>query len=133
MATIRELMKLGKSEAVLSAPVIRKENDEKRLAAQIKEVLDARAPKIPEPEPRELGAMEPGEQIPMDHPPQDAAQKEHLWFTACHTFETEIGIIIDPRPQSESAWIALQMGPNQPPLLLREFPLFNRASSNNPY
>jgi len=135
MSTLRELEESLKPQAEgrAAALVIRGEDEKKRLSAQIKDVLAATAPKIPQPEPRELGATVSGERIPMDHPLANAKEEEKLWFEACYAIDTKLGIVIDSDSKSECAWIALQRGSSQSPLLLHKLPLINRASMSNPF
>ena len=109
------------------------ETDKAALAATIKATLDATAPKIETPatEPRELAEMEPGEQVPMDHP-QDPTDKEAAaWFTACHAFDSKLAIVLEPSP-SPFAWIAVEQAGRNPILILR-LPLLNRPSNATPF
>lgn len=109
------------------------ETEKAAKAAEIKAMFDASAPKAPAPAPRELGAAQPGEQIPMDHPPADAAEDERIWFSACHSFESEMCIVIEPGETSEHAWIACRPGQHRTPILLHRLPLINRPCGDNPY
>jgi hypothetical protein len=94
------------------------------LAASIKQSMDACAPKAQPPAPRELGAITPGERIPMSHPDQGAPDAEWEWFDSMHSFESDLGIVIDPN--GEQAWIAVKAFKTKPPILLHRLPLFNR-------
>lgn len=143
MPTLAELLaaKGGREAAQGTAPptnqrgegtVIRAEDDRARLAADIKRSLDLGAPKV-RPQ-RELGEMEKGEQIPMDHPAADAPESEWEWFDCLHSFETELGVVIEPGEQGEAkaAWLALQWGEKRP-LLLHRLPVLNRPCAGNPF
>lgn len=145
MATLAEIM--ARKAAGAKAPaapsgetkgmVIRAEDERERLAASIKMTLDASAPKAQAParesseDRRELGAMEPGERLPMDHPPQGAPESEWDYFNCLHSFTTDLGIVIDL--DGQSAWLAVTGMPNRPPLLLHKLPLFNRPTANQPF
>ena len=104
-------------------------------AAAIKRSLDAGAPKTPPPLPyanqRELGAMEKGERIPNDFPPQGAPDADWVWFDSLHSFETDLGLVIEPT--GTHGWIALKAHPSYPPVLLYRLPLINRPETNNPF
>lgn len=112
------------------------ESEKAALAASIKQTLDATAPKqmppLPKDDPRrELGAMEPGERIPVDHPHQGAPDKAWEWFDSAHSFDTELVIVIEPT--GEHAWIAVQSKKFSPPILLHRLPLCNRKQGPNPF
>lgn len=100
------------------------ESERTALASSIKQSLDACAPKVQPPAPRELGAMTRGERIPMDHPAQGAPDAEWEWFDSMHSFESDLGIVVDPN--GEQAWIAVQAFQSKPPILLHRLPLLNR-------
>ena len=109
-------------------------DDKAKLAETIKLTLDGLAPKIqpPTPEPRELGAMEEGERIPMDYPSPEASEDELKWFNSLHSFASDMGIVIDPN--GEQAWIAVKQNKHDSrPLLLLKLPLLNCPSSNQPF
>lgn len=139
MATLAEILARKAGAPPAPAPaggtVIRKEDEQGKLAAQIKLTLDATAPKTPPPLPhaedRELGATFKGERIPMDQPAEGSPDADWEWFDSLHSFECDLGIIIDPR--QDCAWIALKANPTQAPLLLHRLPLFNRALAGNPF
>lgn len=127
--TLAEILakKAAKPAEVAPAPTgikITPESEKAALASSIKESLDACAPKAKPPAPRELGATMPGERIPMDHPAQGAPDTEWKWFDSMHSFEGDLGIVVDP--QGEVAWIAVQAFQHQPPILLHRLPLLNR-------
>jgi hypothetical protein len=109
------------------------ETERAQIAKTIKLTLDATAPKITPPammpEPRELGAMEPGERIPMQHAPEGTP--EAAWISAAHSFETSLCIIMEPAP-SPYAWLAVSR-PKSPPILLHRLPLENLTHVNNPF
>lgn len=100
------------------------ESEKAALASSIKESLDACAPKAQPPAPRELGATIPGEHIPMDHPAQGAPDAEWEWFDSMHSFESDLGIVVDPN--GSQAWIAVQAFKTKAPILLHRLPLLNR-------
>jgi hypothetical protein len=100
------------------------ESEKADLAASIKQGLDACAPKVKPPAPRELGAMTLGERVPMDQPKEGAPEAEWEWFDSLHSFESDLGIVIDPNGQQ--AWIAVQAFQSNPPILLHRLPLLNR-------
>jgi hypothetical protein len=60
----------------------------------------------------------------MDHPGQGAAEDEWKWFDSMHSFDTDLGIVIDPN--GEQAWIAVKARRFDPPLLLHPLPIINR-------
>lgn len=127
--TLAEILakKAAKPAEAAPAPAgikITPESEKAALASSIKESLDACAPKAKPPAPRELGATMPGERIPMDHPAQGAPDTEWKWFDSMHSFEGDLGIVVDP--QGEAAWIAVQAFQHQPPILLHRLPLLNR-------
>jgi len=143
MATLAEILtakaevqaRKGEMSKVLAhGMVIRAEDEKAKLAATIKETLDATAPKI-QPlasQPRELGAMERGERVPMDYPPQNCTEEEQKWFSSLHSFETDLCIVIDP--DSQHAWLAVKRSNHDSaPLLLHRFPLLNRPQSGQPF
>jgi hypothetical protein len=124
MPTLAEIMA---TKAKSSAPVIRASDEKARIAETIKLTLDGLAPKIqpPTPEPRELGAMEEGERIPMDYPSPEAGEDEVKWFNSLHSFAADMGVVIDP--SNEHAWIAVKTNKHDShPLLLLKLPLLNR-------
>jgi len=104
------------------------------MAADIKLTLDGLAPKI-QPlasQPRELGAMEHGERIPMDHPSPGASEDEVKWFNSLHAFASDMGVVIDP--SNEHAWIAVRQNKHDShPLLLLKLPLLNCPSPQGPF
>lgn len=141
MPTLAEIMaarKAGGSKPPAKAGSIKitPESDHAALAAKIKESLDITAPKpappLPNSDQRELGASEPGERIPMDHPPQGAPKEAWDWYEAMHSFASDLGIVLDPN-NTEFAWLAVRANPLAPPLLLHRFPLINRPSAGNPF
>jgi len=105
------------------------------LAANIKETFDGLAPKplpqLPQAETRELGAMEPGERLPMDYPPKDAPAGEWAWFNSLHSVEGSLGIVMEP--ESGYGWLAVQHNAHQGPLLIKRLPLLNHQENNNPF
>jgi len=105
------------------------ESEKADLAASIKQGLDLCAPKVKPPAPRELGALTLGERIPMDHPKEGAPDAEWQWFDSIHSFESELGIVVDPN--GEQAWIAVQAFQSKPPILLNRLPLLNRKRSES--
>ena len=125
----------GASSVGGSGPVIRAEDERPKLAAVIKQALDASAPtmlpKSQPPAPRELGATQEGERLPMDHPPQGAPDEAWEWFDSLHSFESDMGIVIEP--DSGHAWLAVQARQFQPPLLILRLPLLNRPQAGNPF
>ena len=111
------------------------ESERAAKAAEVKAFLDAGAPKVQPPAPRELGAMEPGERIPMDHPTTDASEADKAWFLACHAFESSLCAVIEPGPDhlAPAVWIACQWNQHRPPILLFKLPLINRPLHGNPF
>jgi hypothetical protein len=109
------------------------ETERAQIAKTIKLTLDATAPKITPPammpEPRELGAMVPGERIPMQHAPEGT--QEAAWISAAHCFETNLCIVLEPNP-SPFAWLAVTR-PKSSPILLHRLPLENLTNANNPF
>ena len=129
MPTLAEILAKKKAKNAESQPAgsglkITPESEKADLAASIKQGLDACAPKVKPPAPRELGAMTHGERIPMDHPKEGAPDAEWVWFDSMHSFESEMGIVVDPN--GEQAWIAVQAFQTKPPILLHRLPLLNR-------
>ena len=114
---------------------ITQDSERAAAAAVIKQTLDCLAPKtvpqLPQAEPRELGAMEPGERLPMDYPPQDAPAKELAWFNSLHSVEGSLGIVMEP--ESGYGWLSIQHNAHQPPLLVLRLPLLNHSQNNNPF
>jgi hypothetical protein len=140
MPTLAEIMERKKAGANKPGPTsgglkITPESEKAALAANIKQVLDATAPKslpqLSNANDRELGAMENGERIPMDHPAPDAGEEAHLWFHSLHSFESNLCIVIEP--SSQAAWLAIQANPHQAPVLLHRLPLLNRPQSGQPF
>jgi hypothetical protein len=133
MPTLAELLaKKSPAPPTASSGIkITPESDKAVLAATIKATFDATAPKIqpPAPEERELGAMEPGDRIPMDHAtdPQGKA-----WFTACHSYESSLCVILEPAP-SPHAWLAVTTPAHPSPILLHRLPLANYSTNANPF
>jgi hypothetical protein len=114
--------------------VIRAEDERARMAADIKITLDGLAPKI-QPlasQPRELGAMENGERIPMEYPSPKATEEERKWFSSLHAFASDMGVVIDP--SNEHAWIAVKQNKHDSkPLLLLKLPLLNCPRPSQPF
>jgi hypothetical protein len=108
--------------------VIRAVDEKAKLAASIKATMDDLAPKVQPPAPRELGAIEKGERIPMDYPSEDQGLE---WFRSCHSFDSDMGIVIEPG--GEMAWVAVKAPGNSHPILLLRLPLMNRAESCQPF
>jgi hypothetical protein len=139
MPTLAEILEKKSQSKAAPPPAglkITPETDKAALAATIKQTLDATAPKIHPPacEPRELGAMEPGERIPMDHPDDTDDAKARAWFTACHSFESEMGVLIEPGETAKHAWLAVASSSHPSPILLLRLPLLNRqASKHDPF
>lgn len=107
------------------------ESEHALRSAAIKATLDATAPKAPAPAPRELGAMEPGERVPMDHPAPGSPDADWVWFDSLHSFETDLGIVIEP--DGGNAWLAIRYQPGKPPALLHRFPIIALPNANNPF
>ena len=111
-------------------------SEQAALAASIKMTMDACAPKVSTPAPqqkRELGTTEScGERVPMDQPPQGAADQEWEWFDALHSFSCDLCVVLDPRDETK-AWLGLFTQPLRPPLLLMQLPLANRETKHNPF
>lgn len=130
MPTLAEI--LAKKKPVAPLPpkspglTITPEAERAAAATEIKASLDAMAPKIPPPTPRELGAMERGERVPMDHPPVDGTADDLAWFSASHAFDSSIGIVMEPHESGSHAWIACQPNPHRQPILLFRLPLLSR-------
>lgn len=134
MPSLAEIMaakaaKKAYAPAVEGGIKITPESELAARAAGIKQTLDACAPKAQPPAPRELGATLPGERVPMDHPSQGAQDAEWQWFDSAHSFESDLGIVVDPN--GEVAWIAVQAFKTKPPILLHRLPLLNRKRSEN--
>jgi hypothetical protein len=111
------------------------ESEKAQIAQTIKATLDATAPKITPlaqmPEPRELGAMEPGERIPMEHAAENTP--EAAWIFAAHSFKTDLCIILEPTP-SPFAWLAVsRKHSTRQPILLQRLPLANLNHASNPF
>lgn len=143
MPTLAEIMAArksgtqGKAQPAASGGItITPESERAALAAEVKQTLDAcapvsaTAPKTPPLTPRELGAMEAGERLPMDHPQADCSPMEIAWFSACHSFATTLCIIIEPGETSQHAWIACRQNPQAPPIFLYRLPLWIPHPSN---
>ena len=141
MPTLAEIIARKSAGAGQPAPAdsgvkIKAADEREKLAASIKQTLDASAPPMlpkyqpPAPQ-RELGAMEAGERLPMDHPDQGAPDAAWEWFDSLHSFESDMGIVIEP--DSGHAWLAVQARQFQPPLLIMRLPLINRPQSGNPF
>ncbi|MEI6279281.1 MAG: hypothetical protein WCQ16_07865 [Verrucomicrobiae bacterium] len=142
MATLAEIMarKVAGAQAP-AAPsggtVIRAADEKDKLAASIKQSLDACAPRLPKPLPpadtrRELGATgELGERLPVDHPPEGAPDAAWEWFNSLHSFDTDLGIVIEPG--GTHAWMAVQAMTYDPPLLILRLPIVNRVLPGNPF
>ena len=130
MPSLAEIMAAKEAKKAAAKPPeasgikITPESELASRASGIKQTLDACAPKAKPPAPRELGATQPGERIPMDHPRQGAPDAEWEWFDSMHSFESDLGIIVDPN--GEVAWIAVQGLKTKPPILLHRLPLLNR-------
>jgi hypothetical protein len=64
-----------------------------------------------------------------------ASEDEKLWFSALHSFESSLCVVIEPGPDymSPMAWIACQPSPHRPPILLFKLPLINRPMTGNPF
>jgi hypothetical protein len=124
-----------KKPAFMGGIKITPESEKAQIAQTIKATLDATAPKITPlaqmPEPRELGAMETGERIPMDHAPEGTP--EAAWTFAVHSFETDLCIILEPSP-SPFAWLAVsRKHSTQQTILLQRLPLANLNHASNPF
>lgn len=137
MPTLAEILAKKKTPAEKPAapvstakgPTITPATDKAAMAKTIKKTLDLAAPKInPPEEPRELGATEPGERIPMEHP--DNA-REQAWLTACHSFDSDLCIVMEP--QQPFAWLAVATNEHPEPILLKRLPLQNCPTNANPY
>jgi len=85
-------------------------------------------PKALPPTPRELGAIDQGERVPLDYPSEDQGWE---WFRSCHAFESDMGIVIEPG--SVNAWVAVKTPGNSHPILLLRLPLMNRSEGSNPF
>ena len=139
MPTLAEILarKAGASQTTPAKEGIKitPEAEKQTLAASIKATLDLTAPKPAPPlafsEERELGATEKGERLPVDHPAANAPLEEWQHFDLMHSFQSDLGIVIDPN--GESAWIACQVVAKRPPLLLFRLPLLNRPAGQNPF
>jgi hypothetical protein len=126
MPTLAELMAAKKAPS--TGTVIRAVDEKAKLAASIKATMDDLAPKVQPPAPRELGAIDKGERIPMDYPSEDQGLE---WFRSCHSFDSDMGIVIEPR--GEHAWVAVQAPGHLQPILLLRLPLLNRAEAGQPF
>jgi hypothetical protein len=120
----KKAAKTAESQPTATGLKITPDSEKADLAASIKQGLDACAPKVKPPAPRELGAMTLGERVPMDQPKEGAPAAEWEWFDSMHSFESDLGIVIDPN--GEQAWIAVKAFKTKPPILLHRLPLFNR-------
>lgn len=122
-------------EVVGGGPKIRADEEREKLAANIKQTLDASSPKLPKAQPpapqRELGATETGERLPMDHPQQGAPESEWNWFNALHSVSSDMGIVIEP--EGDHAWLAVNAHPLESPLLILRLPLLNRRLPGEPF
>ena len=133
MATLAELMA---AKAAVPAPpssgvVIRAEDEKAKLAASIKHTMDALAPKVSPPAPRELGNTQPEETLPMDYPPQGSPESELEWFRSLHSFDSDLGVVIDP--MGLKAWIAVRPQGVTKPLLLLKLPILSCPSYGQPF
>ena len=131
MPTLAEILakkaaNTAETQPAFSGIKITPDSEKVALAASIKESLDTCAPKVKPLAPRELGAMTPGERIPMDHPKEGAPRSEWEWFDSMHSFKSEMGIVMEP--EGDHAWVAVQAFQNKPPILLYRLPLINRKS-----
>jgi hypothetical protein len=137
MPTLAEILasKASKPAAPAAGLKITPETEKAAKAAEIKAFLDASAPKPSAPAPRELGAMERGERIPMDHPDQEATAEDHAWFSALHCFQSSLCVVVEPGADHNNpvGWIACQSSPHRPPILLFRLPLINRPHGQNPF
>lgn len=140
MPTLAEIMARkaegGKPSSASGGGIkITPESDKAQLAKGIKATLDASAPKPLPPltnaNERELGAMEKGERIPMDHPAPDATDSDQRWFNSLHSFESQMCIVLEP--EGASAWLAIQANPRQAPILLHRLPLLNCPQPGQPF
>lgn len=135
MPTLAEIL-AAKSAAPSTALKITPESEKAALARSIKKTLDATAPppkpgsRLPFEGERELGGMEKGEQIPMDHPKPDEPEAAQ-WFNCLHSFESEMGIVIEP--EGNHAWVAVVTTASDSPALLLRLPLLNRQGLNQPF
>lgn len=104
---------------------ITKESEKEALAKEIKANLDALAPKMP-PKPsasqilegRELGAIEPGERIPMEFPQEE---QDKAWIAATHAFTSNLGIMVEPG--GKHAWLAVMAQGQSFPILIMQLPV----------
>jgi hypothetical protein len=128
--TLAEIMAANEAKKTAAKPSeaaglkITPESERAALAASIKQSMDACAPKVKPPALRELGALTLGERLPMDQPKEGAPAAEWEWFDSLHSFESDLGIVVDPN--GEQAWIAVQAFQSKPPILLHRLPLLNR-------
>jgi hypothetical protein len=132
MPTLAEVLAAKKTKPA-SGIRITPESEKAALAAAYKASFDATAPKAQPLAPRELGAVDQGERIPMEHPEPDASPEDQAWFSACHSLDTSLGIVIEPGETSEHAWIACRPNPHKAPILICRLPLINRPSGQNPF
>jgi len=133
MPTLAEIMAAKAAAAVppSSGVVIRASDEKAKMAASIKYTLDELAPKVLPPAPRELGNTQLGETFPMDYPPQGSAEDALQWFRSLHSFDTDLGIVIDPI--AAQGWIAVKPQGLPKPILLLKLPLLNCPSPGQPF
>ena len=129
MPTLAEILakkaaKTAETQPAVPGLKITPDSERADLAAIIKQGLDACVPKVKPPALRELGALTLGERLPMDQPKEGAPAAEWEWFDSLHSFESDLGIVVDPN--GEQAWIAVQAFQSKPPILLHRLPLLNR-------
>jgi len=138
MATLAEIMakKANGGAAKSAAPRITPQSEQDALAATIREAMDSAKP-LPKTaaaasQARELGSMTAsGERIPMDYP-QDSNPDNSAWFSALHSLETSLCIVIEPH-SAGWAWLAVDYKFNGKPLLLKQFPIVNRSKDGEPF
>ena len=87
-------------------------------------------------DPRQLTQISEKEnEVPMVFPSENWSEEEKAWWQACHSVETDLGIVID----GDHAWIALKRYKDTAKhlpggvLLLHKLPLFNRHLLGQPY
>lgn len=109
----------------------------KGIIARASEPAAVPAKPLPTPvsqEPRQLGQIERGQDVPFEFPSEKSSEGAKTWLFARQQPETQLGIAIEPGETSDHAWIVVQ-SPTDPGklLYLYRLPLLTPSSGGNPY
>ena len=109
----------------------------KGIIARASEPAAVPAKPLPTPvsqEPRQLGQIERGQDVPFEFPSEKSSEGAKTWLFARQQPETQLGIAIEPGETSDHAWIVVQ-SPTDPGrlLYLYRLPLLTPSSGANPY